>query len=554
MSLVYDVRNLCTIRELLETSADLYAENDAFIVKEKNGDHRHVTYASLLKNVKALAVYLNSRGLSGQKIAVMGKNSYEWALTYLAVTSGVGVIVPVDKELKSPEVNNILTMSDAAAVMYSPDVAATIDGCGADCERISTENIPSFIEQGNELIENGDRSWENHKIDPFALGSLIYTSGTTGVAKGVMLSQYNICSDIIGTRKEVFITPEDRTLSVLPLHHTYECTLGLLAMLYSGACICFASSLLRVVSEFKEYKPTVFLAVPQLVKAMHNGIIKKISEVKGGMLFLNVGKTLTTLSGRFAPQVAPHIFKSVHEAFGGKLKTILVGAAALEPAIFRDFEKFGFKMYNGYGLTETSPLCILHHDDMRKADTVGLPMSGVSVKLINCNEEGVGEIAVKGPIVMLGYYNDEKRTREAFDDDGYFLTGDLGMIDKESGQYRIVGRIKNMIVTDNGKKIFPEEIEYLLEPCKSVKECVAYGDVQEDGSTVVAVKIYPDFDELETHGIYKELPDSDTLMQEYFLKIIKETVNRRLPNYKAVRKVSIRYTEFEKTTTHKIKR
>ena len=369
-----------------------------------------------------------------------------------------------------------------------------------------------------------------------------------------MLSQYNICSDIIGTRKEVFITPEDRTLSVLPLHHTYECTLGLLAVLYSGACICFASSLLRVVSEFKEYKPTVFLAVPQLVKAMHNGIIKKISEVKGGMLFLNVGKTLTTLSGRFAPQVAPHIFKSVHEAFGGKLKTILVGAAALEPAIFRDFEKFGFKMYNGYGLTETSPLCILHHDDMRKADTVGLPMSGVSVKLINCNEEGVGEIAVKGPIVMLGYYNDEKRTREAFDDDGYFLTGDLGMIDKESGQYKIVGRIKNMIVTDNGKKIFPEEIEYLLEPCKSVKECVAYGDVQEDGSTVVAVKIYPDFDELETHGIYKELPDSDTLMQEYFLKIIKETVNRRLPNYKAVRKVSIRYTEFEKTTTHKIKR
>ena len=163
MSLVYDVRNLCTIRELLETSADLYAENDAFIVKEKNGDHRHVTYASLLKNVKALAVYLNSRGLSGQKIAVMGKNSYEWALTYLAVTSGVGVIVPIDKELKSPEVNNILTMSDAAAVMYSPDVAATIDGCGADCERISTEKIPSFIEQGNELIENGDRSWENHK-------------------------------------------------------------------------------------------------------------------------------------------------------------------------------------------------------------------------------------------------------------------------------------------------------------------------------------------------------------------------------------------------------
>ncbi len=554
MSLVYDVKNICTFRELLEKSADDYAQCDAFIVKEKNGDHRHVTYESLLLNVKAYATYLNSLGLSGTKIAVIGKNSYEWALTYLAVTTGVGVIVPVDKELKSPEVNNILTLAGVSAVVYSPDVADTIKDCEYECKRLSTEEIPEFINRGNELIEGKDDSFNKHTIDPYALGSLIYTSGTTGVAKGVMLSQYNICSDIVGTLKHVKVTNEDRTLSVLPLHHTYECTLGLMAMLYCGASICYASSLLRVVAEFKEYKPTIFLAVPQLVKAMHNGIIKKVSEVKGGKMFLSVGKTITTLSGKFAPSLAPALFKSIHEAFGGRLKTILVGAAALDPAIFRDFEKFGFRMYNGYGLTETSPLCIMHYDDMRKADTVGLPMSGVKAKIVEPNDDGIGELAIKGSIVMLGYYNDPERTAEVFDEEGYFYTGDLACIDKESGQYKIVGRTKNMIVTDNGKKIFPEEIEYLLSPCTAVKECIAYGEVQEDGSTVVAVKIFPNFEELENHGIYRELPDADTLMQEFFLKIIKETVNKRLPGYKAVKKVSIRYNEFEKTTTQKIKR
>lgn len=555
MSLVYDVTTVCTIRELIERSAEEYPENDAFIVKEKNSDHRHLTYASLLESVRQYAVYLNSLGLENKKIAVIGKNSYEWALSYLAVTCGVGIIVPIDKELKSPEVNNVLTMSDAAAIIYSPDVENTVAACAHSCIRLSTEQIHSFLEAGKELIENGCGSYETHVIDPYALGSLIYTSGTTGVAKGVMLSQYNICSDIVGTLKHVHVTPEDRSLSVLPLHHTYECTLGFLAMLYCGASICYASSLLRVVSEFKEYKPTIFFAVPQLVKAMHNGIIKKVSEIKGGKAFLNVGKTITTLSGKFAPAVAPHIFKSIHDAFGGRLKTILVGAAALDPAIFRDFERFGFKMYNGYGLTETSPLFILHYDNMvRKSDTVGLPMSGTKVKLVDVNEEGVGEIAVKGPMVMLGYYNDEKRTREVFDSDGYFHTGDLACIDSETKQYKIVGRTKNMIVTDNGKKIFPEEIEYLLEPCPSVKECVAYGEVTDEGSTVVAVKIFPNFEELEKQGISKDSPDSEKLMQDYFLQIIKEKVNRRLPGYKAVRKVSIRFTEFEKTTTQKIKR
>jgi long-chain acyl-CoA synthetase len=280
--------------------------------------------------------------------------------------------------------------------------------------------------------------------------------------------------------------------------------------------------LLRLIDDFKEYKPTIFVAVPQLLKAFHNVIINKISSVKGGMAYLNVGKTITTISGQFAPSAAPVIFKSIHEAFGGKLKKILLGAAAVEPEIFKDFEKFGFKVYIGYGLTETSPVCVMHTDEARKADTVGYVVPGDKVKIVNPDKNGVGELAVKGPNVMLGYYKDEQSTKNVFDEQGYFLTGDLFCIDEQSGHYKIVGRLKNMIVTPNGKKIFPEEIEVLLSECEGVKECMAYGYDDEAGDTVVAVKIFPDFDRLKIKG----LSDNETELQEYFLEVIKNKVNK----------------------------
>ena len=226
----------------------------------------------------------------------------------------------------------------------------------------------------------------------------------------------------------------------------------------------------------------------------------------------------------------------------------------MDKEIFLDLEKFGFKVYTGYGLTETSPLCIMHNDFGSKADTIGVPLAGDKVKLVNPSSEGIGEIAVKGPNVMLGYYNDEEATKAAFDEEGYFLTGDLGCIDTESGHFKIVGRLKNMIVTANGKKIFPEEIEVLLEKCPCIKECMAYGAENDEGETEVAVKIFPNFEELEKVGILKDDPEFETKMQEYFLIYIKEKVNKNLPGYKAVKKITIRRTEFDKTTTQKIKR
>lgn len=550
----YDVRNVCSVRELIETSADEFSANSAFLVKDKNGEIIHITYAGFFEEIKALSTYLNSLGLEGKKVAVIGRNSYEWALGYMAIVCGTGIVVPVDKELKAPEVGNILSLSGAEAVIYAKEMQEKIDECGFDGIKLCKTDMASFVEEGKKLREGGDESYENHKIDVYGLGALIYTSGTTGVAKGVMLSQYNIASDVVGTCKTVKVLPTDRTLSVLPLHHTYECTLGLCAILYSGASICYASSLLRLLSEFKEYKPTIFMGVPQLLKAFHTGIMKKVSAVKGGKAFISVGKRITTLTNKFNPEVAPKIFKSVHEAFGGRLRLILVGAASVDKEIFLDLEKFGFRVYTGYGLTETAPLCIMHNDFGSKADTIGVPLAGDKVKIVNPNSEGIGEIAIKGPNVMLGYYNDEEATKAAFDSEGYFLTGDLGCIDSETGHYKIVGRLKNMIVTGNGKKIFPEEIEVLLEKCACIKECMAYGAENDIGETVVAVKIFPNFEELEKVGISKDAPDFEEKMQEYFLNFVKEKVNKHLPGYKAVHKVSIRRTEFDKTTTQKIKR
>ena len=553
-NLVYDVRPVSTIRELIETSAAEFGDRTAFVVK-RNSENVEITYKEVLENVKALSTFFNTEGLKGCKIAVIGKNSYEWSLTYLAAVCGTGVIVPVDKDLKAPEIKNIISLSGAQAVMYSKELEQTVESLDTDgLKKYCMSNMPEYLAAGEEKRAAGDKSYENHLIDPFALGVLIYTSGTTGVAKGVMLSQYNICSDIVAVLKQVKITPDDRTLSVLPLHHTYESMAGFLSMLYAGGSITYMTSLTHLLADFREYQPTIFIAVPLLLKTIHSGIIKKVKAVPGGSLYLTVGKTITTLSGAFSQNVAAKVFASIHNVFGGRLKTILCGAAPLDPAIFKDFEKLGFRMLCGYGLTETSPICIMHSDNVHKAGTVGLPICSSKAKIIDPNEEGIGELAVKGPNVMIGYYNDPEATAEAFDKDGYFKTGDLAKIDPASGHYVITGRIKNMIVIGNGKKVFPEEIEYLLEKCEGVKECMAYGHTDEQGYVTVAVKIYPDFDYFKELNYDKDSPEFAEYLETFFKTAVKEKVNRNLPAYKAVRKIELRYREFDKTTTKKIKR
>jgi len=527
---VYNVREVRTIRELLETSAALYSEHSAFVFRDGAK-----IYADVLNETIWLSTYFNSLGLQNKKIAVIGKNCYEWALSYLAVTCGTGIILPIDKELKPSEISNIINITETAAVIYTPEMSKTISDCDFKCKpmKISTENMYDYLKKGKDLYVGGNRSYNSHKIDPYEMGIILFTSGTTGMAKGVMLSHYNICSDIVGMRKKVYADTNDRVLSVLPLHHTYECTAGFLTMLYSGASIAYVESLRKIVSDIQFYTPTILIVVPLLLENIHKNLIKKAGRLK-----ITVGKIAA-----ITPMLKKTIFKQIHDTFGGKIRLFISGAAALPPEIAKDFTAFGFKVFQGYGLTETSPVSIMHNDFTVNHDSVGKPVTGVEIKLADVNEEGIGEIAIKGPNVMLGYYNNPEETAKVLKD-GWFYSGDMGTLGKD-GCYRVVGRFKNVIVTKNGKNIYPEEMEYFLNKTPYVAESMVYGE-DTDQDTIVNAVILPDYEAIEAANLTVSLKD--------LMTAAVKSANSNVPNYKAIRKYVLRKNEFDKTTTKKIKR
>lgn len=549
--LVYNVPVVRDLREMMTRSAREYADNIAFLFRR--GERViEITYDRAMREMICLAAYLNSLGLEGQKIAVIGKNSYEWALTYLAVCCGVGVIVPIDKELKSREVQNILDISKVAAVVYAPEVKKTLDECTGDFRRLSTVDFPEFKRIGQTLIDAGDRSYEQHRIDPYALGILLFTSGTTGVAKGVMLSQNNIMSNVISVRKVISLSPEDRSLSVLPLHHTYECMAGFLTMLYGGASIAYNESLRTIPADLQQYCPTVFIGVPLLFENMMAGIVKKYKAIKGGSAILAASKTIARALGVEGKR---KVFASVHKFFGGKLRRLICGAAMLSPETFKTFELMGFEVHIGYGLTETSPVCIMHGDFYRSPDDIGMILPGISAKIIDPDKNGVGELAVKGDNIMLGYYENPAETEKVLRD-GWFYTGDL-VQQKENGAYKIVGRCKNMIVVENGKKVFPEELEYYLEEDKFVKEALVTSQTADDGRVTICARLFPDYDVVNEALIEREIYPDDPGYAEAVNEMMRDAVlraNHKLPHYKMVKLMAVRTVEFDKTTTRKIRR
>lgn len=550
----YPVREVSSIRELAESSAALFPDNTAFL--RKNGEEiEQITYSRSHEEMKALATWLNSQGLEGKKIAVIGKNSYEWSLSYLAVVSGCGVIVPFDKELKPEEVAYLAKDSGISAILYSNDAAESVAAVDPAVLRLPMESFPDYLEKGRALLAAGDTSYENHSVDPNAMSILIYTSGTTGLAKGVMLSQANIAFDIVSVLKHVKLNESDRTLSLLPLHHTYQCMAGFLAFYYAGASIAFSEGIRHLQEDFIRFQPTVFIAVPLILESFLKAIRKKYGQLFAGNAVYQTQKTLSSLFKKAAPGLSRSIFTSVNKAFGGKMRAVLCGAASLSPEVFRAYESFGLAVYVGYGLTETSPVCLMHNDRYSSPHDVGFPIEGLSAKLVDLNEEGVGELVVKGPNVMLGYYNNPEETDRVLKD-GWFYTGDLARYNK-NGTYSITGRIKSMIVIQSGKKIFPEELEYYLEQSRFVKESLVFGHEAEDGTVQVAASIYPDYQKIDEE-LGKHKPDADS--PEYREKVMEiitravRDVNRRVPHFKCIRKIIVKKTEFEKTTTRKIKR
>lgn len=557
----YDIRPIRDFRDMLSQSAKLFADQPAFKLKNDAGEYYDVLYPDFQADVYALGTTLIDLGLQGEKIAVIGHNCYEWCTSYLAVTCGTGIVVPIDKELPACDIENILRVSGAAAILFDEKAAQKVlenrASLPADFRMISFGegdaaqgilSLHELLEQGHALLKQGDTRLKDAPIDAEGLGSLLFTSGTTGMAKGVMLSQRNICEDIMSLSGVVKIHPTDQLLSILPLHHTYECSLGFIMILYSGACIAFCEGLRYIVKNMQEIEPTIFVTVPLMLEKMHNRILTAAKK-KGGKLMLGIGKVISNATSALGVDINDKIFGEIQRNFGGRLRMIITGAAAISPEVVRDFKTFGIPVYLGYGLTECSPLVIGNNDRVELPDSVGVPLPGVEAKIINPDFSGVGEICVKGPMVMLGYYNAPEATADVIDGDGFFHTGDLGTVD-ENGYYRITGRIKNVIVTKNGKNIYPEEVEYYLNKNPLVAESIVVGE-DEDNETMVTAKVFPNVDAIREK--LKQTSVSKEEIVKALSSVVKE-VNKKLPSYKNIKKLVVRENEFVKTTTQKIKR
>lgn len=553
----HETYEITDLKDMLYKSVEKFGERIAFKLKNYADKIYKVSYSKFKEDVVSLGTKLIDLGLAQKKIAVIGKNSYEWAVSYMAACI-LGVVVPIDKELYSKDVVNFLNISEASCVLGDDKSINSILELKSKIENQDTifvnfnsdKDTSDFLslkllkEEGSKLVKDGNNSFDQIKIKPDELHFLLFTSGTTGNAKGVCLSHKNICSNIMSVFGIVKVKPTDQVLSILPIHHTYECTLGYLLVIYSGGCIAYCDGLRYINKNFIEYKPTVVLSVPLLLEKIY----KKIeNEVKTSLP--KYAKNENFIANLPFP-IDKIVRYKVKKSLGGKIRAFIVGAAPLNPDLVTAFDKLSLRTLQGYGLTECSPLVAGNNDFYSNPNSVGLPIPNVEYKIDNPNENGIGEIIVKGPNVMLGYYNMPKETNKVLKD-SWFYTGDLGKIDAQGWLY-ITGRKKTVIITKNGENIYPEEIEQLLNDTDFISECLVTGiQKQENDETFVHAQILPDYE-----AIGEKLNINDASKEEIY-NLIKDTVslvNSQIPNFKHIKSFNIRETDFEKTTTQKIKR
>ena len=544
-------------KDMLTRSSKIYRTRTAFKLKDSTGKIYSVTYEEFEKDVISVGTSLINNGFLNKRIAVIGKNSYSWAVSYLAA-SIVGVVVPIDKELHSDDVVNFLNVSESACLLGDDkNISQIINNKYLDnrelffvnfddCQSDNMVAFSSFKENGLKMTLAGDNSFNQINVDPDEMRILLFTSGTTGNAKGVCLSQRNICSNILSTYGIVKVKRSDLFFSILPLHHTYECTLGFLLPIYSGASIAYCEGLRHILQNINEYHPSVILCVPLLLENIHKNIIKNMNKSLPEKYKKENENPYNDL-----PFIVKKVVKSkVKNTLGGRLRVFIAGAAALNPDIVSDFDNLGLNTLQGYGLTECSPLVAGNNDFYKKNDSVGLPIPNVEYKINNPNDAGIGEIIVKGPNVMLGYYNMPEETEKVLKD-GWFYTGDLGKID-DNGYLYITGRCKSVIVTKNGKNIYPEEVEYYLNDSPLVSESLVLGIQKEnDDETYVNAQIFPNIEAI-TEYLKGSVPTKTEIKK--LIADVVASVNSKLPNYKHIKNFIIRDKEFEKTTTQKIKR
>lgn len=562
---LYEIRPIENLKDMLSQSVSLFGDNAAFKKIGQDGQINSITYKAFAADISALGTALLELGFKNKKIAVVGENRYEWCVTYLSVVNGVGTVVPIDRELPVDDFKNLLKQSDASAVVFSEkclNVIKSVQGeiqsikswiCMDETQDSQFLNYAELVDKGRKAIEAGSTEFEKAEINPDDPLILLFTSGTTAFSKGVMLSHRNICAVITGVSATVKVRPTDSVLSILPLHHTYECTLGFLTIIYSGASIAFSEGLKHISRNLKEYKPTFLVTVPLLLENVYKKVWGQAKKQKGMKLKLIIGQIISGfLYNVLGIDIRRKLFKQIHDNVGGNLQTFITGAAAVDPKISKGFRKWGFLVLQGYGLTECSPLVTGNRDRYFRDGSAGLAIPGVEVKIDKPDRNGIGEVLVKGSNVMLGYYNNPDATDNVIVD-GWFHTGDLGRINRKGFLY-ITGRCKNVIVTKNGKNIFPEELEAYIKDSPFVAECVVYGKLDElSGETLVMANIFPNLEAISEK--FKNAVNSiNTEDISNLLRDVIRNVNRKIPLYKHIRDIIIRDSEFEKTTSRKIKR
>lgn len=551
------------LKDMINQSAKKHGDKPAFkFKKDEPGKFDIITYKDFLNDINALGTKLIDMGLAGKRIAIISDNRYEWALAYMATACGTGIVVPLDKMLPANELETLIIRSGVEAIFYS----SKYDEVMSSIKQRQTTDLRYYIsmdlskrengvysqkelvEAGKELIEKGNKKYIETKINNEAMGFMLFTSGTTAMSKAVMLSHKNIVSNLMDIATVLALDERDTLLSFLPLHHTFECTVGFLYPISRGASIAYCDGIRHIANNIKEYQITAMISVPALYENIYKRLMKNI-EKKGKLPEVEKMIKLTNMFSKVGIDLKRVIFKDIIDGLGGKLRLLVNGAAALSPEVEKGFNDIGIKTVQGYGLTETSPVISAGTDFEQKVGSVGKVFPSVKIKIIEKDENGVGEIHVKGPTVMLGYYQNEEATKEVLDK-GWFNTGDLGYVDKK-GFLFLCGRKKSVIVLKNGKNVFPEEIETVINKIDGVKESFVYGQEEENDKIdlKVCAKIVYDKEILkETYGA-----ETEEQIKEILWEKIKE-INKTMPEYKYIKKISVTEEELIKTTTQKIKR
>ncbi len=556
---LYDYVKITDLKDMLKKSGKKYADKIAYQIKTKQGTFQNITHQEVRQMIDALGTALMDMGLKDKRIAVIGENRFEWEIAYLSIVCGTGIVVPLDKSLPDNELKNLIERSGVEAIFYSQKYEKTLEeakkeGVGKLKHLISMDlahhtngnySEKELIETGKKLIQLGNKQFIEANIDNQKMSIMLFTSGTTSASKIVALSHNNLCSNLMDIASVLAVDESDVFLSFLPLHHVFECTVGFLFALYKGAKTVFCDGIRHIPDNMKEYQVTVMASVPAIYERIFRMIRRQLEKQGKLQEILEKEEQYKNLSREKKKEA----FQEIHDMLGGKVKLLISGAASLDSEIEEKYQLLGFHLVQGYGLTETSPVVAIGSKQYHKVGSIGKAVPSVEVKIMNPDKNGMGELIVRGPSVMLEYFENRMETKKALVD-GWFYTGDLAKIDEE-GYIFICGRKKSVIVLKNGKNIFPEEMENLLNRIEGVEESFVFGKQMSEDKNDIKIFAKVIYNQEIVENTYKVKGE-----KEIYLAInekIKE-INKTMPHYKAIRGMILSQEPLIKTTTNKIKR